>query len=616
MKARLAFLLTALLCVSCDTGKDATGPEKPAGGDKAQAGPVKKDLDYWVAQAKAGPEDVEETVKALTAALKDADPETMVAASDALGALGAKSASTAPILVAILENKAAWVRVSAMETLVAIGPAAVPALVDAVENGKTPPLRIRSVLVLGSMAADAKKAIPTLEKIAKDESLAWRGLAAGALANIDPAKYGGGKAGGSATAAVELPKAGAALKSSKDWPEFQGPNRDSRCAEIGLLKTWPESGPKLLWQAKGLGQGYSSVAIAGGTIYTLGDFGSPAKGGRQCVVALDLADGKEAWVARLGPAGNDAAYGTPTVDGTMLYAIGTGGDLVCIDTSTRQEVWRKNFEKDFGGKIMSAWQFSESPLVDGPRLVCSPGGKDAAIVALDKTNGNLIWKTPEPSIGGKGKEGAGYGSMVVADIHGVRQVIQMTGRGVVAVAAETGIFLWGYNRIANGNANIPSPRVRGNFVFVATGYRTGCALLKIEKAGDAFKAEEVYFQTAKTFENHHGGVVLAGDHVYGGSGTNKGVPVCLELATGRVAWKADPPQRGSAAVLYADGHVIFRYDRGLVVLVEATPEAFRIKGRFMPPLDKGPAWSYPVIHDRKLYLRHGDILMCYDVAGK
>jgi outer membrane protein assembly factor BamB len=598
----LAGLLIVLTCASC--GRKS---EKAVSGE-----------DPGVAGAGASVErqaEAEATVEALTAKLVDPAPETKVAAADALGKMGAKAASAAPRLVATLEDPSAWARVSAMETLVAIGPPAVSALVDAIENGEGP-IRVRSVLVLGSMAGDATAAIQVLEKIAEDESLPWRGLAAGALGQIAPDLYGGGAAGSAVKTPAVLPEPGEAVaKTSSGWPEFQGPHRDSRCRETGLLASWPDGGPKLLWRTEGLGHGYSTVAIVGEKIFTTGDFGEHGKGGRQCVVALNLADGKELWVSPIAPAGDDAAYGTPTVDGDLLYAVGTEGDLVCMETSAGQLKWRKNFARDFGGKIMSKWQFSESPLVDGQRLVCSPGAADAAIAALDKITGDVIWKAAEPNIGEAGKGGAGYASMIVAEIHGVRQYIQMTGRGVVSVDATTGAFLWGYNRIANGIANIPSPRVRGNYVFVTTGYRTGSALLEIKKDGDAFRAEEVYFLSAKEFENHHGGVVLAGDHVYGGSGTSKGVPVCIELATGKIAWRADAPQRGSAAVLYADGHVIYRYDRGLVVLVEATPEMFRIKGRLEPPRDKGPAWAHPVIHNKKLYLRHSNILMCYDISA-
>jgi prepilin-type processing-associated H-X9-DG protein len=278
--------------------------------------------------------------------------------------------------------------------------------------------------------------------------------------------------------------------------------------------------------------------------------------------------------------------------------------------------WQKNLTADFGGKMMSVWKFSESPLIDGDRLICTPGGSDAMMVALDKRTGETIWKSTVPTLGPKGKDGAGYSSAVVAEIGGVRQYVQLVGRGVIAVEAETGRFLWGYNTIANSTANITAPLVRDSLVFCTTSYGTGSALLKILREGNEFRAEEVYFLDQNQFQNHHGGVVLVGDYLYGGHGQNKGEPVCVELATGRIAWKAEAPARGSAAVLYADGHVIFRYDRGPVVLAAATPEGFRIDGEFTPLTAKGPAWAHPVIHAGKLYLRHNDLLACYDLRRK
>jgi outer membrane protein assembly factor BamB len=265
--------------------------------------------------------------------------------------------------------------------------------------------------------------------------------------------------------------------------------------------------------------------------------------------------------------------------------------------------------------MMSMWKFSESPLVDGERLICTPGGKDAALVALNKKTGEVIWKCRLPELGAKGKDGAGYCSAVVAEFDGVRQYVQIVGRGAVGVAADTGKFLWGYNRIANEVANIPTPVVRGNRVFLTTSYHTGAALLKISRRGDGFAAEEVYRLDPNRFENHHGGVVLVGDYLYGGHGQNRGQPICIHLPTGEIAWKAKQPFPGSAAVLYADGHLIFRYDRGDVALVEATPQEFRVKASFKPVTADGPAWAYPVIHDGKLYLRHSNVLACYDLRS-
>jgi outer membrane protein assembly factor BamB len=239
------------------------------------------------------------------------------------------------------------------------------------------------------------------------------------------------------------------------------------------------------------------------------------------------------------------------------------------------------------------------------------------MVALDKETGDLIWKCAMPDIGDRGKDGAGYTTIVPADIEGVRQYVTIVGRGAIAVEAKTGRFLWGYNRIANKVANIPSPIVRDNLVFVTTSYRTGSALLRISRDGDAFRAEEVYFLGPDKFENHHGGVVLVGNHVYGGDGQNNGTPVCLEFETGKICWKPEAPGQRSAAVLYADGHLIFRYEKeGLLALIESNPDAYRLKGTFKTPYGNGPAWAHPVVHGGKLYLRDKDVLMCYDVRAK
>ncbi|NUQ66133.1 MAG: PQQ-binding-like beta-propeller repeat protein, partial [Pirellulales bacterium] len=389
-----------------------------------------------------------------------------------------------------------------------------------------------------------------------------------------------------------------------------GPNRDAISADTGLLDQWPESGLQLLWKLEGVGKGYSSVSIAGGRLFTMGDR-PDGDGQSQFLIAFDLDTRKELWAAKVGPPHSDGPRSTPTVDGQSVYAVGTDGDLVCLDVENGNVRWQKNFARDFGGKMMSVWKFSESPLVDGDRVVCTPGGPDATLVALNKQTGETIWKSAVPALGPKGKDGAGYSSAVAADIAGVRQYVQLLGRGVVGVEAETGRFLWGCNSVANGTANITSPVVHGDCVFASTSYGTGSALLKIVRDGESFRAEEVYFLDQNQFQNHHGGVVVVGDYLYGGHGQNKGEPACIELATGKIAWKAEAPARGSAAVVYADGHVIFRYDRGQVVLVKAAPEAFKIQGEFTPLTAAGPAWSYPVVHEGKLYLRHGNLLACY-----
>ena len=272
-----------------------------------------------------------------------------------------------------------------------------------------------------------------------------------------------------------------------DWPQFRGPNRDGICSETGLLREWPKDGPKLLWKINGLGKGYSSVAIAGGKLFTMGDRADAGQAKAQRSWPSTWQPARKLWATRIGPPHKDGPRCTPTVDGPRLYAIGTEGDLVCLETATGQVRWRKNFAKDFGGKMMSGWKFSESPLVDAQRSVCTPGGKQATMVALDKQTGEVIWKCAVPDLGPRGRDGAAYASMVVAEIAGVRQYVQLLGRGVVGVEAKTGRFLWGYNAVANNIANIPTPVVRGDYVFCSTAYDTGSALLKIVRNGDRFR---------------------------------------------------------------------------------------------------------------------------------
>jgi outer membrane protein assembly factor BamB len=413
-----------------------------------------------------------------------------------------------------------------------------------------------------------------------------------------------------------LAAAGAFAAPPPERPGWRGPNRDALSPDTGLLAPWPAAGPPVAFRATGLGAGFSSVAIAGGRIYTMGD-----RQGAQNVIALDQNGGKVLWTARVGPPWNDDAAGpraTPTVDGGLVYALGTEGDLVCVDAATGKEVWRKNLARDFGGSMMSGWQFSESPLVDGDRVVVTPGASSAGLVALDKKTGREIWRAAIPALGPKGKDGAGYSSVVVSSGAGVKQYVQLLGRGLVGVRASDGQFLWGYNRIANNVANISTPLVKGDHVFASTGYQTGAVLLKLTKSAAGVDAQEVYFLESRTLQSHHGGLVLVGDHVYGGHGHRQGFPICVELATGKVAWGGDIRNQGSgsAAAVYADGHLYFRYENGLMMLIEATPQAYREKGTFTIPDVHNPSWSHPVVVGGRLYLREQDTLNVYDVRRR
>lgn len=401
-----------------------------------------------------------------------------------------------------------------------------------------------------------------------------------------------------------------------NWPQWRGPARDGVSTETGLLQRWPAGGPPKLFSARGLGTGYSSVAITGGRIYTMGDLRAG-----QHVIALDEETGKTIWATRIGsayPSPDDFSgpRGTPTVDGALLYAIGTDGQLVCLDAVAGKERWRRDLARDFGGFMMSGWEWSESPLVDGDRVIVTPGGPKAGIVALDKMTGKEIWRAAIPRGGSAGVDGAGYSSIVISNGAGVKQYVQLMGRGLVGVRASDGQFLWSYNRVANSTANISTPIVRGNYVFASTSYGAGAALVELSPGAEGrVTATERYFIDGSRFQNHHGGMVLVGDHIYAGHGQSNGFPVCIELTTGRLVW---PQSRssvgsGSAAVIAADGRLYFRYQNGQVVLIEATPAAYREAGSFQIPNPDRLSWPHPVIAAGRLYLREQDALHVYNL---
>jgi outer membrane protein assembly factor BamB len=404
-----------------------------------------------------------------------------------------------------------------------------------------------------------------------------------------------------------------AIAAPGDIQQWRGPNRDGLFPATGLLKNWPQEGPPLAWKITGLGKGLASVSVADGKIFTTGG----RKGG-QFIVALDAASQKELWAAKLCDKGGDPRC-TPTVDGGLVFALSSEGDLVCVAATDGHEIWRKSFTSDFGDAPKPTWQFCESPFVDGDNLVVVPGSTEALLAALNKKTGAVLWKTAA-DLPGKGHKGAGYTGVVVSNAAGIRQYVTLVGKGAVGVDAKTGKLLWQYNRVANGTAVIPTPLVWDDYVFVSSGYGTGAALLKIVKstgggdqiAGSPVTAEEQYFLNASTFQNHHGGMVRIGDYIYAGKGHNNGFPICLEWKTGRVVWEKERgPGKESAAVIAADGNLYFRYQDGIMALIEATPTGYSEKGAFKLATVNGPSWPHPVIHGGKLYIRDQDVLMCY-----
>ncbi len=402
--------------------------------------------------------------------------------------------------------------------------------------------------------------------------------------------------------------------SAADWPQWRGPERDGKSDETGLIDDWSQQSPELEWMIDGMGRGYASVSVVDGRLYTTGNFD-----GAQGVVAVDVDSGSVAWRKTVTPEVPGHKYEgsrcTPTVDGEHLYVVTSDGEIACLRTDDGEIVWKRNFD-EWQGRMMSGWGFSESPLVDGDVVVCTPGGRDAMLVALEKSSGDEVWRSAVPDFAGRAsKQGAGYSSIVTTEAAGVKQYVQLIGGGLIGVRADDGQFLWGYGRIANGTANIPTPLVTGDHVFTSTGYHTGAALLRLRPAGEGVAADEVYFLSPDTFQNHHGQMILKDGYIYAGHQHGNGFPICVELESGEVAWGGDirGAGNGSAAVTYADGNLIFRYQNGTVALIEATPEEYRLKGTLQPEYQEDRSWAHPVVAGGRLYLREQDKLMCYRV---
>jgi outer membrane protein assembly factor BamB len=366
----------------------------------------------------------------------------------------------------------------------------------------------------------------------------------------------------------------------------------------------------LLWRGEGLGVGYASVVVSDGSVFTIGRRGKDV-----FCYCLEEKSGELRWSRRIG-ATSRIPCSTPTVDGDRVYALDPDGNLWCLNAATGEPRWTRSFLDDFGGVMMSGRGYGESPLIDRDRLICTPGGGPSTIVALNKMTGDTIWTAAVPELGQAGRPGAGFSSIVISRGGGVKQYVQLVGRGVVGVRASDGKFLWGHNAIANQTANIPTPVTSGDYVFSANGYNAGSVLLKLSKTAGGVGAEPVYELNGSRFQNHHGGVMLLDEYIFGGHGSNNGLPTCLEFATGKIKWKRRGPGVGSASIVYADGCIYFRYQDGRVALVAATPKSFQLRGSFQLPGAGGDSWSHPVVANGRLLLREKDRLFAYDVRSK
>jgi outer membrane protein assembly factor BamB len=394
-----------------------------------------------------------------------------------------------------------------------------------------------------------------------------------------------------------------------DWPQWRGPQRNGLSKETGLLKDWPKEGPKLLWNVTDAGAGYSTPAVVGERLYLLENEGLE----KESVVARAVKDGKKIWSSRVGNVGNPkqkpsfpAARSTPTVEGAFVYALGSDGDLACLDLASGKIGWQKNLRADFGGKP-GEWAYSESPLVDGNAVVCTPGGAQATLLALNKKNGEVIWKSALPE-----GDRAAFASAIVIETGGLKQYVQLLEKGLVGVDASSGKFLWRYGKaVSRYGANIPTPVAAGDTIYVGSA-GTGGGAVKLKVNGGVVEAEPIYFESK--LPTAIGGAVKVGEFLYG---TTAQAMLSLEFATGKIKW--EERALGAASLCYADGRLYLHGENGEAALVEASADGYREHGRFAPPnqpkhsqaMEK--AWAYPVVANGRLYLRDHSSIWCYDL---
>ncbi len=390
-----------------------------------------------------------------------------------------------------------------------------------------------------------------------------------------------------------------------DWPRWRGASHDDHSTEKGLLKQWPAEGPKKVWANTDVGLGYSSIASLGGTLYTMG-----ARDAVEYIIAIDAATGKEKWSSEAGPlltnGWGNGPRSTPTTDGDKVYALSGKGHLVCINAADGKLVWKTTME-EIGGKV-PGWGYTESVLVEGNAVICTPGGTKGTIAAFDKTTGKQLWQSVDL------KDPAQYASIIPIDANGARQLVQLTGQSIASVSPTDGKLLW-RSDFPGKTAVIPTPIFSDGQVFVAAGYGVGCKAVKI---GELNMLTDVYANTSMV--NHHGGVILHDGYLYGYS--DSGGWTCMDFKTGEVKW-AERKALRKGAIHLADGlFYLLEEDTGTVAIIDASPVGYTEHSRFkIDPQTtqrspKGKVWTHPVVTNGKLFLRDQELLYCYDVSSK
>ena len=411
------------------------------------------------------------------------------------------------------------------------------------------------------------------------------------------------------------------IVSGADWAQWHGPNRDAKSGETGLLKKWPEGGPKLIWSVEGIGVGYSQAAVADGTIYITGSVGNKGS-----CSAFDL-DGKLKWKAVYGDDSGrwdgrfPGARTTPTIHDGRLYTVSANEQVSCLSIKDGSVIWHVDLRKRFGARIQQ-WGNAESVLIDGEKVICTPGGAEVMVAALDRKTGKTIWTTKGRKVvkgperptrrrrGGAGKPMSAYCSPILVERGGTRLIATMTTHHIIAVEADTGELLWEHPyRNKSGNHPVTPVYADGMFYFTS-GYGLGGVMLELSDDGKKFTER----WTEKRPDPTHGGVVLLDGYLYASAKSRNGKWYCVELKTGKVMWEANIVNNGTS--VYADGLFYCYGDRGSFALVEMSPKGHKVISRFKITKGAKEHWAHPSISDGRLYARHGDVLMVYDIKAK
>ena len=395
---------------------------------------------------------------------------------------------------------------------------------------------------------------------------------------------------------------------AQNWPQWRGTNRDGISRETGLNLNWSAKKPAVAWIFRQAGLGYTSPTVSGTTLYCQGAYNNTG-----FAFALDTHTGILKWKQELGSENvggrENAPRGSITIDGDRLYLIRGIGQIHCLSATDGNVIWTKDFATDFNGKLMSDWGYSESPLVDGNLVICTPGGTNGTIIALNKNTGDMEWRVTDL------KSDAGYSSAILAIVDGVKQYIQSTSTSVVGISID-GKLLWKVDIPSFRSSVIPTPVYQNNMVYATSGYNAGCVGIKLTKSGDTFKADTVY--TNRNMVNHHGGVVLMNGHIYGYSDPSGWV--CQNFQTGETVWSHRNSEVTKGSVIAVKDCLILLNERnGMMTIIAASPDGWQEFGRLDFPertqieTTDNAVWTHPVIANGRLYLRDHDMLFCFDL---